>query len=90
MNDALRVSRRAVLVDDLRRHPLHLAMAYAGLPLYRSRLTRNDAPASVRRAYTVPEMLGMLQQTSAGQVEVEKHYFFRMGIIAWKAGLPAA
>src|SRR5689334_14793684 len=78
MNDALRVCRRAVLIHDLRRHPLHLAAAYAGLPLYRSRLTRNDAPASVKRAYTEDEIRGMLARTSAARVEIENRYFFRI------------
>ena len=32
---------------------LHLTVAYAGWPLFHSRLTRHDAPASVRRACTV-------------------------------------
>src|SRR5437764_6445020 len=48
--EALRVCRVAVLVNDLVRHPLHLALAYAGVPIYRSRITRNDAPASVQQA----------------------------------------
>ena len=48
--ESLRVCSTAVLVHDLVRHPVHLALAYAGLPLYRSRITRNDAPASVWQA----------------------------------------
>src|SRR5689334_3411771 len=53
--EALRVARYAVVINDLVRHPAHLALVYAGLPLYRSRITRHDAPASVRRAYTMEE-----------------------------------
>jgi ubiquinone/menaquinone biosynthesis C-methylase UbiE len=82
--EALRVCRIAVLVNDLVRHPLHLAIAYAGLPLYRSRITRNDAPASVRQAYTVEEMRDFLRQAGAGQIEVHRRFLFRMGAIAWK------
>jgi ubiquinone/menaquinone biosynthesis C-methylase UbiE len=84
VNESLRVARVAVLVNDLIRDPLHLALVYAGLPLYRSRLTRHDAPASVRRAYTVVEMNEMLRQTEAARVEIELHYLFRMGVIAWR------
>ena len=61
--EALRVCRLAVLVNDLVRHPLHLALAYAGAPLYRSRITRNDAPASVKQAYTVEEMSELFCRT---------------------------
>ena len=83
-NEALRVSRHAVLINDLIRHPIHLAMAYASLPLYRSHFTHHDAPASVRQAYTVEEMRSMLQKTIARKVEIQRHSIFRMGVIAWK------
>lgn len=82
--EALRVSRSAVLVHDLLRHPLHLMLAYAGAPLYRSRITRNDAPASVWQAYTVDEMRGFFQQAGAADVEIRTHYLYRMGVIARK------
>ncbi len=84
VDEGLRVCRVAVLINDLVRHPLHLWLAYAGLPLYRSRLTRHDAPASVRQAYTAEEMRTMLAKTRAVKVEIARHYLFRMGAIAWK------
>lgn len=84
VNEGLRVCRGAVLINDLVRHPLHLAMAYASLPLYRSRITHHDAPASVRRAYTLEEMREMLQHTRAARVEIRRHPVFRMGVMAWK------
>src|SRR5580765_6377881 len=54
--EALRVCRVAFLVNDVVRNPIHLALTYVGFPLYRSRITRNDAPASVRQAYTPGEL----------------------------------
>ncbi len=89
VNEALRVSRMAVLINDIRRHPVHLGLVYAGLPLYRSRLTRHDAPASIRRAYTPAEMRGLLGQTAAAGVDLRTYYFYRMGIIAWRNGAAA-
>jgi ubiquinone/menaquinone biosynthesis C-methylase UbiE len=82
--EALRVSRRAVLINDLIRDRVHLAVAYAGTPIYRSRLTRNDAPASIRQAYTVSEMSALLQATPAARFEIHRYFLFRMGVIAWK------
>lgn len=82
--EGLRVARHAFFIHDLVRHPLHLALAYAGFPLYRSRLTRHDAPASVRRAYTVEEMRKMLQSAGAASMEITTYFLFRMGVIAWK------
>jgi ubiquinone/menaquinone biosynthesis C-methylase UbiE len=87
--EALRVCRRAALVNDLIRNPFHLALVYAGMPLYRSRITRHDAPASVRQAYTIEEMREFFQQGGAASVEVRRHHLYRMGVIAWK-GKPAA
>ena len=84
VDEALRVCRMAVLINDLVRNRLHLALVYAGFPLYRSRLTRHDGPASVRQAYTPQEMRALLAQTKAAQVEIYRHYLFRMGVIAWK------
>ena len=84
VNEALRVCRVGVLINDLIRHPFHVALVYAGYPLYRSRLTRHDAPASVRAAYTPAEMRMLLEQTRAARVEIYRHYLFRMGAIAWK------
>lgn len=84
VDEAQRVARLAVLINDLRRHPLHLALVYAGFPLYRSRITRHDAPASVRRAYTPAEMQGILRETRTARAEIKRHYLYRMGVIAWK------
>lgn len=84
VNDGLRVCRAAVIINDVVRDPIHLALVYLSLPLYRSHFTHHDAPASVRRAYTVEEMHQMLLKTTAASVEIERHPLFRMGAIAWK------
>jgi len=83
--EGLRVARHAFLIHDLQRHPVHLALSYLGLPLYRSRITRHDALASVRRAYTVEEVGNMLEPVAAkNDIEIRKYYLFRMGVIVWK------
>ena len=83
--EALRVCRVALLINDVVRDPVHLALTYAGFPLYRSRITRNDAPASVRQAYTPTELRELLQPFSPQPVQISRHYLYRMGIITWKA-----
>ena len=82
--EALRVCSKAVVVHDLIRHPVHLALAYAGVPLYSSRITRNDAPASVWQAYTPEEMVGFFRVAGATDVRVDERYLYRMGVIARK------
>lgn len=81
--EALRVCRLAVLINDLRRSPVHLALVYAGFPLFRSHLTRNDGPASVRAAYTPEEIRELLSGLPA-EVEITNHYLYRMAVMAWK------
>jgi SAM-dependent methyltransferase len=83
-NEGLRVCRRAVLINDLIRSRLHLALVYVGLPLFRSRITWHDAPASVRRAYTVPEVRKILRDVPATRITVSRHYLYRMGVLVWK------
>jgi ubiquinone/menaquinone biosynthesis C-methylase UbiE len=84
VGEGLRVCRRAVLINDLVRDPVHLALAFAGRIFYKSAITRNDAPASVRQAYTPDEMRQMLKSTAAARVEIQRHYMYRMGVIIWK------
>jgi len=86
VHEGLRVSRCAVLINDLIRHPLHLALVYAGFPLMRSYVSRVDGVASVRRAYVPEEMRKIISNGdgSACKVEISRHYLFRMGVIVWK------
>lgn len=87
--EALRVCRCAVLINDLIRHPLHLALVYAAFPLMRSQVSRYDGVVSVRRAYVPDEMREMIGSAfpnqSAPRVQISQHFPFRMGVIAWKA-----
>jgi ubiquinone/menaquinone biosynthesis C-methylase UbiE len=84
VNQGLRVCRTAVIINDVVRDPIHLALVYVSLPLYRSYLTHHDAPASVRRAYTLAEMDEILRQTAAAVVEIKRFPLFRVGAIVWK------
>jgi ubiquinone/menaquinone biosynthesis C-methylase UbiE len=85
VREGLRVARHAFLIQDLQRHPLHLALSYLGMPLYRSRITRHDAVASVQRAYTVEEVRKILAPiAAAANIEIKKFFLFRMGVIVWK------
>jgi ubiquinone/menaquinone biosynthesis C-methylase UbiE len=85
-DEALRVSRCGLLINDLIRHPLHLALVYAGFPLMRSYVSRVDGVKSVRRAYTPKEMREFLSNGSRSgrRIEISRHYLFRMGVIVWK------
>jgi ubiquinone/menaquinone biosynthesis C-methylase UbiE len=69
LGEMRRVARLGVVVNDLERSRLALAGAWLiGHLLTRNRLTRHDAPLSVRRAYRATEMSAMLR--SAGLLPV--------------------
>jgi 2-polyprenyl-3-methyl-5-hydroxy-6-metoxy-1,4-benzoquinol methylase len=82
--EGVRVARTAFLINDLIRSPWHLALVYAGLPLFRSRLTRHDAPASVRQAYAPTEMREILGKVSNSSLTINRYYLFRMSVELWK------
>jgi hypothetical protein len=82
--ESLRVARRAVLISDLIRSRVHLALTHIGLSLFRSPITWHDAPASIRAAYTPNEVRAMLAECGARRVEINSHYLYRMGVILWK------
>lgn len=84
-NESLRVARLAIITSDLRRNLFHLAAAYAGRFTYRSRITRHDAPVSVRRAYTIAEIESIAAHTKAARHDLRPYYFQRFGLILWKA-----
>jgi hypothetical protein len=87
--EGLRVSRRALLINDLVRHPLHLALAYVGYPLMRNRVAWLDGLTSVRRAYIPEEIRNILglafSSETSRRVEISRQYLFRMGVIVWKS-----
>jgi len=93
-DEGLRVSRIAVLINDLVRHPLHLGLVYAGFPLMRSYVSRVDGLASVRRAYIPDEIRSILSPAAgdgpASRIEIFRHYLFRMGVIIWRQGARGA
>ncbi len=88
VQEGLRVSRCALLINDLVRHPLHLFLAYAGYPIIRNRVAWLDGLTSVRRSYVPDEIRSMLARDASGKmparVEISRHYLFRMGVIVWK------
>lgn len=80
LTEMVRVARRAVVVSDLERSRLHWVGARVlGATLWRSnRLTRDDAPASVARAYTLQEMRTLFERAGLPPASVARHVPFRL------------
>ena len=88
VREALRVSRRAVLINDLVRDPLHLALVYISYPLMRNRVAWLDGLTSVRRSYVPSEIRALVSASvpsnSSMQIEIFRHFLYRMGVMLWK------
>ncbi len=74
----MRVASSGIIVNDIHRHPVSyygIRLATAALPF--SQMVRNDAPVSVRRAFTRSEMLNLATAAGVSQREVRWHWAFR-------------
>jgi hypothetical protein len=66
------------VVCDLRRSALAFAGAWLWSRTSRNRLTRHDAPLSVRRAYTPAEALALARDAGWRDPRVQGEAFYRM------------
>ena len=84
LREALRVARQGVTVNDTRRHyvPLLFVQLLSALRLF-GRITRYDAPASVRQAYTLAEARAIAERVRT-KYEIVRMWPFRLGILLWK------
>jgi ubiquinone/menaquinone biosynthesis C-methylase UbiE len=79
-----RLARRAVIVNDLVRHPV----AYHGIRVLAKGLTRNamtftDAPLSVRRSLTLDEWRALFRRADVGKFQVVPAFPFRVLGLIW-------
>ncbi len=81
--EALRVARIAVVVNDLERNALHYRLARLMSFVDPSRLSRHDGPVSVRQAWTRDELASFAAATGH-DFELRRGYLFRLGLILWK------
>jgi ubiquinone/menaquinone biosynthesis C-methylase UbiE len=85
LGESLRVAKSGVAVNDTRRHyvPLLLVLFLGALRLV-GRITRYDAPASVRQGYTLGEARAIAAQTRASRWGVIRMWPYRFAILLWK------
>jgi ubiquinone/menaquinone biosynthesis C-methylase UbiE len=78
LRELRRVARLSPVVCDLRRSPVAFAATWLWSRTSRNRLTRHDAPLSVRRAYTPGEALALARDAGWHAPRVRREPFFRM------------
>ena len=85
LGESLRVARRGVAVNDTRRHyvPLLLVLLLGTFRLV-GRITRYDAPASVRQGYTHEEAREIAARAGASRWDVIRMWPYRFAILLWK------
>lgn len=82
LREMRRLSRVGFIVNDLRRSRRGYAVTWLASHLTtRNRLTRHDAPLSIRRAYTREELVGLLGKAGIRAATVRTHAWFRMAAI---------
>lgn len=78
LRELRRVARVSPVVCDLRRSAVAFAATWLWSRASRNRLTRHDAPLSVRRAYTPDEALSLARAAGWRGPRVRREPFFRM------------
>jgi SAM-dependent methyltransferase len=77
-----RLARAGFILNDLRRSRIGYAAAWAaGHLTTRNRLTRNDAPLSMLRAYTPAELGDLLRRAGIRDAAITTHPWFRMAAV---------
>jgi SAM-dependent methyltransferase len=84
VTELARVSRRGIVVNDLRRSSYALlgARLLAVTVWRRSRFTRHDGPLSVRRAFTPDELHRIAALAGLDHAEIRSHHPFRISLTA--------
>src|SRR5262249_33437237 len=80
LREMARVVRRLVVVNDLERSRAAWlgARALAATVWRRNRITRNDGPLSVRRAFAPPALRGLARQAGLRRPRVARRVAFRL------------
>lgn len=85
-----RLARTGFILNDLRRDRFGYAAAWVASRLTtRNRLTRNDAPLSVLRAYTPSELAELLLRAGIENSTISTHPWFRMAAVKIKGAADA-
>ena len=84
LRELARVTRRRLIVNDLRRSRVAYVLIWLITRFSRNRLTRYDSPVSVERAFT-PDELGALACDAgldqSGRLSISRHLYYRMALV---------
>ncbi len=82
LSELHRVSRRGVLVNDLRRGRWPFLVSWACLhAVSRNRFILHDGPISVRRGFVASELADLARGAGWPRARVRRHPFFRLALV---------
>lgn len=77
-----RIARRTIIIHDLMRNLASYYFMRAAGAVFESRLTRNDAPVSVLRGFTVEELRQLARQAGLTRFRVRRLFPYRLLMVA--------
>ncbi len=82
-----RVSTRAVIINDLERHPINYygARVLAATVWRTDRYTRHDGPISVLRSFSPRELRRVGERAGVRNVVVHRHFPYRLALVGQPA-----
>lgn len=82
--EALRISRKAVLINDLHRHIIPYFFYKLFSPLFGNRLINHDGLISIKRGFTRKDWLLLLKQANIEHFTIKWRFPFCWSVILWK------
>ena len=84
LSSCLRISRRGIIINDLRRS----VFAYAGIKVLtalfsKSDMVKHDGPLSVRRGFSRNELQALLADCGVTRYSLQRRWAFRWLIVIW-------
>jgi 2-polyprenyl-3-methyl-5-hydroxy-6-metoxy-1,4-benzoquinol methylase len=84
LRELARITRRRLIVNDLRRSRVAYVLIWLITRFSRNRLTRYDSPVSVERAFTPAELEALARAAGLdrqGSFRVSRHLYYRMALV---------
>lgn len=84
LDESLRVAHKVAVTDTRRHYAPLLFVQFLGILRAVGRVTRFDAPASVRQGYTVKEARELASRARASKAKVTRKWPFRWAMLLWR------
>ncbi len=84
LSDAQSIAAKAVIINDLHRHPLAYYFYKIISPIFKNKLITNDGLISICRGFTRKELQNILKHASITHYQIKWCFPFRWRIIIWK------